>query len=221
MYNVIIDMRSIFFVFGLVVMAISISQDSNLFSDNGLEADLNISDDLFANEFGFNSLNDFSLNVDGSYPDKQIWDDLITDSDLRADKDFVCSSSFLSSRRIRARLDSCAQSPEKAPHYLEVKTAEDVKKYWCSQTNVLGIANIPVCSLFPDLVGVTPSENTRWHDIEFPSTPSGFVTLLQCRLSKFLSRAKTVPMFKFYDSAEDDKKLENPETMIILRRSIC
>ena len=195
MYNVIIEMRTIFFSLSLVVMAIkSNSQDSNLFSDTGLKADLNISDDLFANESGFDSLNDFSLDVDGSsYPIKQqTWDDLIitdSDLDLLTDKDSVCSfSSLSSSRRIRARLDFCAQPPpEKAPRYLEVKTAEDVKKYWCSQTDILGIANIPVCSLFPDLVGVTPSENTRWHDLSsFPSTPpSGFVTLLQCRLSKF------------------------------------
>lgn len=181
-------------------MAISSYQDSNLFSENDWEVESNIPDDLFANEPGLDTLDDFSLDVDESYLAMQTWDDLIPDSDLLADNDVDCSFSSLSSRSIRARSDSdsCVQAQEKTPEYLVVKTAEDVKKYWCSETNVLGFTNIPVCSLLPDQVGVTPTENTRWLDLEPPSTPSGFFTLIPCRISKFLSaRPKRNPCSKF------------------------
>ena len=161
------------------------SQESDLFSlDDHLlsdEAESNRPDDLFASNSGSGItddlfLNDVSSNLDemsltGSIPD----DFQIADSDLLSPpNDPECSWSPSSSNRLRAREGPfCRQdsaTKNAPPRYLEVKTDDDVKKYWCSETSIVGFANLPVCNRATIL----------------PSSPSWFVTLALCRLSKLV-----------------------------------
>lgn len=152
---------------------------SNDISFDEIEPDL--SDALFANEAeldinGSPLVNDDLLNNEGSLPTEPF-----SDNFLAANDDPNCLFSSLS-RRIRARSDSCSANPEK---YLVVRTAEDVKKYWCSESDMLGFANIPVCNLLPT-AGVKPSEVGPWPEIDISSIPVGFISLAYCRISKLV-----------------------------------
>lgn len=151
-------------------MTVSNSQYSNLFSNAELlasEIGPNMDDNLFANDSGSDIVNDdLSSDVDESFLTEQTPDDFqITDSDLLADDGHDCS---LPSSRVRARSDFCA----KETHIFEVKTNEDVKKYWCSQTDLVGLANIPVCNKWTGGVITTPA--------------TSIVFLQLCKLSKFI-----------------------------------
>lgn len=162
-------------------------EDMNFFSlDDDTSFDKiepNLSDDLFTNEAEFN-MNDNSLvsdqllNNEAYFPIKPF-----SDNSVMASDESNCSSFSSLSRRIRARLNSCSANPEK---YLVVRTAEDVQKYWCSESDVLGFARIPVCSLVPEAQGVRPSEQSPWPEIDISSIPEGFLTLTQCKISKLM-----------------------------------
>lgn len=177
------------FLLVLILMKVwACCKDTNFFSlnDDTLsfdQIDPNLSDNLFANEADFNIndqylVNDELFNNEGYLPTEPF-----SDNFLAANDEPNCSSFSSLSRRIRARLDSCSTTPQK---YLVVKTAEDVQKYWCSETVALGFANIPVCSLLSDALGVIPSEQSPWPEIDISSIPEGFLTLTYCRICKFV-----------------------------------
>ena len=160
-------------------------EDLNFFSANNDvlfdEVEPNLPDGFFANEayLDFNGsplVNDHLLNDEGSLPTEPV-----SDNFLAADDSTNCSSLSSFSRRIRVRSGSCSAKSER---YIDVKTAEDVKKYWCSENDSLGFANIPVCNLLPT-AGVKPSELAPWPEIDISSIPAGFISLAYCRISKF------------------------------------
>ena len=162
-------------------------EDINFFSlDDDTSVDKiepNLSDVLFTNEAEFNMndnplANDQLLNSDASFAIEPFSDNFLMASD-----EPNCSSFSSLSRRIRARSDSCSANPEK---YLVVRTAEDLKKYWCSESVALGFANIPVCSLVYGAFGVRPSEQAPWPEIDISSIPKGFLTLTKCKISKLV-----------------------------------
>ena len=152
--------------------------DVDIFSSNNDltfdEVESNLSDGLFTNEAG-----------------SDIGDNLF--DDFLAVDDSSCPSSFtLSRRRIRIRSDSCSatQSGSNPERYLDVRTDEDVKKYWCSESNYAGFSNIPVCNI---LIGAKFPSNAFLHpDLEFSEVPAGFLTLTQCRISKFYSHLRRI-----------------------------
>lgn len=160
-------------------------EDLNFFSSNNDvpfdEVEPNLLEGFFADVayLGFNDnplVNDDLLNSEEFLPTEPISDNFLT-----ADDSTDCSSLSSFSRRIRVRSGSCSAKSER---YLDVRTAEDVKKYWCSETNHLGFANIPVCNLLPN-AGVKPSEHAPWPEIDISSIPPGFTSLAYCRISKF------------------------------------
>lgn len=162
------------------MMTMSRTQSSNVLRDDepsagDIESDM--SDDLFANGYGSDMVDDLFMNdlpsdVNESFPPPQNPDDLhLADSNLlAADDDDDCP---LSSSRVRVRSDFCA----KEGHMFDVRTNEDVQKYWCSQIIVEGFASIPVCNLW--LEGAT-------FDVQ-----SSIATLQICRLSRFIPVERT------------------------------
>ena len=156
-------------------MKVSNTQSSNLFfSDELLASDLesNVNDDLFTYDSGSGIVDDAFIS--DLLPDmneplsmQQIPDDLyVTDQNLRPDDVRDCTSS---SSRVRARSNFCA----KERHYFDVRTAEDVQKYWCSQIIIDGSALIPVCNIW--LEGAITNPETL------------FTSLQIGRLSRFIS----------------------------------
>lgn len=153
-------------------MKISSTQSSNLFLSDELIADdleLNMNNDMFADDSGPDILDDVlisDLSSDANEPlsTQQILDDIYpTDSNLLTDDVHVCA---LSPSRVRARSDFCA----KQNHYFDVRKAEDVQKYWCSQIIIDGFAPIPVCNMWLDGARSDPETSS--------------VSLEICRLSK-------------------------------------
>ena len=184
-------MRRQIFVLSFVVTTISASPNWDLFATDDVTIDNDIdsalTDDMFASDSGFDSTDDSLLNVNGGLSDFQF-----TDENLAIDGSSDCSSSS-PLRRNRARTDSCSANPSNQPsdpplRYLEVKTAEDVEKYWCSKIvpDVIPM-NIPVCmTIYGSEV---PWEG--WAAItdylERPGIapkPSGILNVFRARLSK-------------------------------------
>ena len=92
----------------------------------------NLSDDIFANDYELHVddnlfVNDDLLDINELFPTEQDSADFFA-----ADNDLNCTSLSSLSRGIRARSgESCAAKPE---NYLVVRTDEDIKKYWCSES---------------------------------------------------------------------------------------
>ena len=176
----------------IILTTLTSSQDASLFSTTDLSAldqiDLNISDDAFPSDADndFLLVDDLSLvNVDQFPKDLDVH---VTDPNFLAanDHDLSCSSLRLSSSAVRnrARSDACPPGPQETPlSYSDVMTDENVKRYWCSKDDPAAFGNIPVCIL--PTGGTLPSSNTPWHDIQFVSSPIGYVTIFKGRLSKF------------------------------------
>lgn len=133
-------------------MKISNTQSSNLFlSDELLASDLdsNVNDDLFSYVSGSGIVDDVFISdllpdMNEPLSTQNIPNDFfVTDPNLLADDVRDCTSSL---SRVRTRSDFCA----KERHYFDVRTAEDVQKYWCSELIINGFAFIPVCNLWLD-----------------------------------------------------------------------
>lgn len=166
--------------------AIEPSFSDNLFSGN---SESNVDDDLFAT--------DDSLNTEIPLPNDSV-------DHVSADDHPNCSASSTLSRRIRARLDSCPANPPSKERYLDVRTDEDVKKYWCSETGLLGFGNIPVCNLLP--TAEKTSVPKGWTDFQTSPPPVVFYILPLCRMSKFISLFGAI--FEFSRIAEEFESSE-------------
>lgn len=172
-------------------MIVSAYQDWDLFSGDDVminnDIDPDMSNDLFADDLESNIADDSSLNVNGVPSDLTF-----PTENLATDSSSDCSPSSPLNRN-RARSDFCAETPSDQPsdlplRYLEVFTAEDVNKYWCSLIvpDVIPMI-IPVC-LTP------PGWESPWEGLaavrdflEQPDTAkplSGILNAFRCKLSK-------------------------------------
>lgn len=162
-----------------VITCQSSYDDMDIFSSNN---------DFSLDEIESNLLDSLSTNEAGSTIGDNTLDDF-----LALDDDSSCPSSFSPSRRrIRTRSDSSSCSATQSwsnnnpERYLDVRTDEDVQKYWCSESNYAGFSNIPVCNLLPR--AKIPSNLLLHPDLEFVNVPAGFLTLTLCQISKCYSR---------------------------------
>lgn len=180
--------RASLLLFFIMMIGWSFCEDLNFFSSNNDisfdEIEPNLSNGLFSESSESNIdddlfVTDDLLNVEqASSPTESVHDEFFAAAD-----DASKCSSFSPSRKIRARsaaADSCSTNPER---YLDVRTDEDVKKYWCSESGFLGFANIPVCNLSPNTQ--TTSNPNIWADPKTSPPPVGFYTLPVCRIRKF------------------------------------
>lgn len=178
------------------------SSNENLLSFNEVEPDFSSDDDLFTNEIGFNTGDNFFvdddeddgfLNAESSLPIESVPTDLLA-TDRNPPNCFSLSLSSLSRRQIRARSSAVcpAQSGSSGSSgsnvvppetYLNVRTDEDVQKYWCSESDHTGFSNIPVCNLIP-VPGVA-SDILLGSDLQDVVLPKGYLTLVLVQISKF------------------------------------
>lgn len=208
-------MRSFFVSFALAMMAISsFAQDSTLFSNNelfvndigsGAGYDLFVGDvasnpghDLLGDDVASNvdngllvgGVDNLGFNIDESYLAEPFQNDFqISDTNFLTDKSDDCLSTPSPVSRVRARSGVCANNGR----YIDVQTAEDVQKYWCSESSLVGFANIPVCNLYEG--GLTPSTEDLLTYRPGPTLPfMPFTSLLICQLSKFSHIQRTMDL---------------------------
>lgn len=170
---------SIRLIFGLlwvafVVASVDDPNQMNLFDDDdGIqwnidETDSSLEDPLFDVVNINNSNNEATLAAltDEIFLDKLNWD-LVTVADDQSSPSSDCSpalssSSPLSRSRLRGRETDGGFCVRKDGTGIDFRSAEEVRKYWCSETGVAGFLNIPICRAYsPDFpefeleVGVT------------------------------------------------------------------